>query len=1131
MNEITKQRKEQEFQDMLAKAMQNRENLDDFLDHLYLEIGDVRDLNLENRMLLPEWDNPASIPELIVELASNSEYLHFICKYILNIDLLPYQLVIIQTLWNKSLPMLIATRGGAKSYLLAVYTVLRMILHQGCKVTVVGASLRQSMVIFNYVQTIYENAPILREMSGKGDTGKPKRDVHMCHWTLGKSKATFLPLGDGCLSANTIVTYDNCFKYMDNDFPSHDKNIDHQVFESEGEIWSNGKFRLSDEKYYNGIRKTKRIITSKGFEIEGTLNHKLKVLRDSEIQFVEMQDMKVGDKILIDRSKRWHSGINQITKDEAYACGLMVGDGCWTNKYKLGFASKDLELGEALQKGIDSKWYSVACDPVHWRLDGKERVQNWLNKWEMPKTYTKDKHFPKPIMSASKDVMSAFIRGLFDTDGTIQVSSAKGGTSICVSFCNTSERLIKELQYILTHYGIISCLTSRQRPENKNWNRVYELLITGQNVGKFSEEIGFGLKRKQNILTNGLSQQVRKSTIGDIIPDIKEEMIRLALSFKDNPDYSGDLCVGAGTLNSKKNITRERAIKFIERYGKSNNTFIIKLKELINPDIYYDEIKTIEDNECPTYDLHVPDGHEYTANAFYSHNSKIRGQRANYIICDEFATVPKEIFETVVRGFAAVKSDGVHANVAKGYKNKANRIMNPNSGISEKNNLSGQLEGNQIVLAGTAYYQFNHFYKYFQYYHAIITTGGDKSRLNKEFPDMPVPDNIDPTNYAILRIPYDYIPPDMMDETILTQGRATMDPTIFDMEYGVVFPADSEGFYLATALNRATCPVALNGNIIDSNPKLVGNPNKRYVMGIDPASEDDNFTINIIEINDNYRMVVYQWATNRKDFEALKRDPLQPIKEEIKDYNTFVVKHIRSLLRRFNIELICMDSGGGGVSVKELLRDADKFIDDTDQLIYDIDDEDVKGLKGQHILKMIQFASAEWRVNSHHGLRKDIIDLKLLFPKYDASVVEMQSYMEESIGRLFDTLEDNYLEIEQCKQETTLIKHSQTETGVERWDVPKITGLDADEVRKQLKRDRFTSLLLANWAARILTENDYDKPVGLFGGVAADFIGKPISGVPFVGRGAARMKRMPEFNLEEGQVQSFQDGSSRRVFY
>ena len=48
---------------------------------------------------------------------------------------------------------------------------------------------------------------------------------------------------------------------------------------------------------------------------------------------------------------------------------------------------------------------------------------------------------------------------------------------------------------------------------------------------------------------------------------------------------------------------------------------------------------------------------------------KIRGQRANDIISDEFASIPRDIFETVVAGFAAVSSDPIE-NVKKDSSKK-----------------------------------------------------------------------------------------------------------------------------------------------------------------------------------------------------------------------------------------------------------------------------------------------------------------------------------------------------------------------------------------------------------------------------------------------------------------------------
>ena len=63
-------------------------------------------------------ENPALA---LVELMLDTQYLHFACKHILNIELLPFQCAILKSMWEHPLFMLIATRGGGKSYLYAIY--------------------------------------------------------------------------------------------------------------------------------------------------------------------------------------------------------------------------------------------------------------------------------------------------------------------------------------------------------------------------------------------------------------------------------------------------------------------------------------------------------------------------------------------------------------------------------------------------------------------------------------------------------------------------------------------------------------------------------------------------------------------------------------------------------------------------------------------------------------------------------------------------------------------------------------------------------------------------------------------------------------------------------------------------
>jgi hypothetical protein len=254
----------------------------------------------------------------------------------------------------------------------------------------------------------------------------------------------------------------------------------------------------------------------------------------------------------------------------------------------------------------------------------------------------------------------------------------------------------------------------------------------------------------------------------------------------------------------------------------------------------------------------------------------------------------------------------------------------------------------------------------------------------------------------------------------------------------------------------------INGQEIVFGPQIVGNPESKYFMGIDPASESDRFAINICELADNNRGYVrYQWSTNRKEFEKLKKDGI--LDNSINDYNTFCVKHILSLSRRFNIELICMDSGGGGLAIREGLKDLSKLQPGETPII---EHDSANNEHGRRILCTIQFSDSTWRKESHWGLRKDILEGNILFPYYDVAEVEVSNFTDQQNNVIYDTLDNVYVEIEDCKTETTYIKYEHTENGHERWGVASLKISN-----RVFHRDRFTSLLLSNWARRLFVSN------------------------------------------------------------
>jgi hypothetical protein len=105
--------------------------------------------------------------------------------------------------------------------------------------------------------------------------------------------------------------------------------------------------------------------------------------------------------------------------------------------------------------------------------------------------------------------------------------------------------------------------------------------------------------------------------------------------------------------------------------------------------------------------------------------SRIRGQRANDIIADEFAAQSKEVFENVVAGFGVVTASPVES-----VRERAAEFWSKKFGIERPKEDRINLD-NQIILSGTAYYDFNHFGEYWKRWREIIRSNGDPHKLDQ----------------------------------------------------------------------------------------------------------------------------------------------------------------------------------------------------------------------------------------------------------------------------------------------------------------------------------------------------------------------------------------------------------------
>ena len=133
-------------------------------------------------------------PEYIMWLMSQPDYFYFLMKYVLQIESFPMQCVIIKELFARRFPMLIASRGGGKSFALAVYLLIRMILTPDAKCIITSAGFRQAKVVFDYMEVIWKKSLVLQNCFKGGKNG-PTHGTDVWTFRLGNSITYALPVG------------------------------------------------------------------------------------------------------------------------------------------------------------------------------------------------------------------------------------------------------------------------------------------------------------------------------------------------------------------------------------------------------------------------------------------------------------------------------------------------------------------------------------------------------------------------------------------------------------------------------------------------------------------------------------------------------------------------------------------------------------------------------------------------------------------------------------------------------------------------------------------------------------------------------------------------------------------------
>src|SRR5579875_895773 len=433
----------------------------------------------------------------------------------------------------------------------------------------------------------------------------------------------------GCLTPDTLVTTDRGLVRLG------------EIGDMYGDRWQDLDLTVSTDEgprqatkiFVNGEEPTRRIGTEGGYQSQGTLAHRVKVvnLRTGAWEWKRLADIAPGDVLPMQMrtlvgeprdvplpvlDQAYYTGDRYVrvpaavTPDLAELVGYFMGDGSLHAKgIRLCVADTDLDVAERL--GVLAKEL-FGLEPVVTSKEGYReltlqsvRLARWWQAAGFGKGLPAADHsgkgwvprIPSGILETNDPlVYSAFLRGLFEAGGTV----LEGVPSLSTAH----ESFAAEVRTMLLTMG----LATTTRKTTSGWGGdVYQVRLRNvDHALNFAELIGFIGQRKDSMVA-GLEPGT----------SAKNDHVLLSREVWNELVPAGHPSRNALMLALSKNacgVPRMLAARIFEE------TLDQRLGQALG--YLFEKVAANEDGGVqPTYDLSVPGNVTYVANGMVSHNT------------------------------------------------------------------------------------------------------------------------------------------------------------------------------------------------------------------------------------------------------------------------------------------------------------------------------------------------------------------------------------------------------------------------------------------------------------------------------------------------------------------------------
>lgn len=331
--------------------------------------------------------------------------------------------------------------------------------------------------------------------------------------------------------------------------------------------WARAFFRKTGDN-----EPLKKIRFTSGLEALCTEQHKWPTRRPGSKTFKKRTplEIKPGYHILLPTTPQPLDNVHcPLLKEDGFVLGWFMGDG-WLckhttqNRDQVGFVFSQEDVKSGIAQRVLDYCNTIAKRPSTLRQDHGSKCWTFqttdtkvVERFKtLGASYDKSK-LPEQVWRGSAEFVEGFIDGLFSSDGYVK-SSAKNASQVFIQLTSSREGLIKDVQKLLTLFGISSFVNS-QKQGLKGRDKVhtrYNLISHGLHARRFAETFTLSSKTKAEGMTRILGETVPENLSYRFKNDRNYLVVESITDSEETADvYDGTVLDGNSTFATEAGYT------------------------------------------------------------------------------------------------------------------------------------------------------------------------------------------------------------------------------------------------------------------------------------------------------------------------------------------------------------------------------------------------------------------------------------------------------------------------------------------------------------------------------------------------------------------------------------------------